>query len=251
MERNGTASRGFTLVELLVVIAIISILAALLLPGLSRAKSSAHRTTCISNLRQISVAIHLYASDHGDLLPAARQVTWGTLETNHFFIFYKRLIKNYVGLRGASSPQDKLFACPADRFFYDWPSLTYQDRSLHEEPTTDFASYGFNGSAETNPVPPAFLNEDSYGGLSGRKQASVNDPDKTVMLLEISAGFPWSWHEPRRIPSGQGGVKDARNLLAFVDGHVRYQKIYRNPNWNLPSCNYEPPSEYGYKWHAD
>jgi prepilin-type N-terminal cleavage/methylation domain-containing protein len=117
-------SVGFTLIELLVVIAILAVLAALLLPALSQAKASAKRTNCINNMRQISIGIHLYAGDNGDTLPAAPNVTGTTIQTNDCGIFYKRLMKNYVGLQGASSPQDKVFACSADEFFYDgFPSL--------------------------------------------------------------------------------------------------------------------------------
>ncbi len=78
------APRGFTLIELLVVIAIMSLLLAILSPALSEVRHHARRAACASNLRQVGVAIHLYAQDFDDTIPfgpAGRPVTGSNFYT--------------------------------------------------------------------------------------------------------------------------------------------------------------------------
>ncbi|MFM7322332.1 MAG: DUF1559 domain-containing protein, partial [Armatimonadota bacterium] len=69
MRRNGGPIGGFTVIELLVVVAVIAILAALLFPVFGQARERARGATCLSNVRQLAMAVLLYAQDHDESLP--------------------------------------------------------------------------------------------------------------------------------------------------------------------------------------
>ena len=67
--KNRKPSAGFTLIELLVVIAIIAILASLLLPALAKAKQKGQSTVCLNDLKQVGLAMLMFADEHDDMIP--------------------------------------------------------------------------------------------------------------------------------------------------------------------------------------
>ena len=234
---------GFTLIELLVVIAIIGLLAALLLPTLSASKERARRITCTSNLRQINLGIRLYSDDANDTSPA-------TQTTDRIANYYKTLMQSYVGLNGPPSPQDKLFACPADTFRY-WTKGgvgVFSPTGRHESARQYYSSYAFNG---INKDLTNFSASGSILGIAGQKLGLIKHPDKTVLVSEQPAFFPYSWHKPKQPISDPNSrfFNNSKDMVSFVDGHVSYVEMY----WNgqAEAMSYNPPTEYNYQWSGD
>jgi prepilin-type N-terminal cleavage/methylation domain-containing protein/prepilin-type processing-associated H-X9-DG protein len=97
-------AKGFTLIELLVVIAIIAILAGLLLPSLSSAKARGKSTVCLNNLKQLGLAITMYAQDYNDNYPLAY----------HQGALWAEMLASYIKVAAGDSTSDRATAyrCP-------------------------------------------------------------------------------------------------------------------------------------------
>lgn len=230
---------GFTLIELLVVIAIIAILAALLLPALSRAKARALGAACLSNLRQMSIAGQMYIADNRDylvpnnpsmisdgsglLMPtwAGRTVAYGQPDsTNDAMLVGGDPGQPRVGLLGPYVKTVKIFRCPADRS----TSLLGGTRSPRNR---SYAMNGFIGSdylkiLGSPKTVPSVLTVNAVAALNRPEILTWMDIHEDYLSSCIFNVVDGTAHQEfEELPAsrhyGRAGV-------AFVDSHVELHK---------------------------
>jgi len=128
-EARVNLRSGFTLIELLVVIAIIAILAGMLLPALSKAKTTALLAKCKSNVRQFSLALNLYATDH-QAYPTYHSAGVASLD-----LYWHKGLEPYMGGRWTNG----FPVCPNYKgYTYELPSSGQPTLSMV------YSSYGYN-----------------------------------------------------------------------------------------------------------
>ncbi|MBM3460341.1 MAG: DUF1559 domain-containing protein [Armatimonadetes bacterium] len=249
VSRRPASRRGFTLIELLVVIAIIAILAAILFPVFAQAREKARAIQCVSNLKQIGLAIRMYQQDYDEMVVPG----YSYREARRTLLWYPDLLDTYV-------KNPLVFTCPSRS------NITTNIRGLLPVGRgPNFRelqwSYGFNNSWECCGLTAADNPVGSFRGDSlGRYypypiEASFERPADTISLVDgcslqiFAAAFP----TPRRAGSGvngfdiyfptrtetawglcRGSVRLSHNEqfnTLFMDGHVKSQKESRLQNW--------------------
>jgi len=235
--RRPSAMLAFTLIELLVVIAIIAILAAMLLPALASAKERAKRVSCMSNLKQINLALQMYAGENKNLLPVGDGGFWAWDIPGQAA---QAMVANGVTW--------KVFYCPdlMNRFsesnefqLWNWGGGPFPGAFCVGQYA--FTLPGSSGYIQSDPVDGCFTNVNTnfaasppswkldvltipFGAISSRVLAA--DP-----VIEITTGGVTTWTEiqgsffVRHTTAHMNGKVPAGGNLSFLDGHAEWRNF--------------------------
>ena len=208
-----TGRRAFTLIELLVVIAIVALLAALLLPALARAKESAKRTACMSNLRQLAIAVSTYHVDHEGLFPPRTQVG-----------FWPARLLDYYQNPG-------VLICPTE----GQPPAAGDPADPDNAPRSYVMNiFGDYFAATLSPADFRSFNKGTYPG--SMSEADMPAPAETIIFGEKESGRPEFYVDlnnvtvssvvnvtaQNRHSRAPNAPKSGGSNHAYADGSVRY-----------------------------
>lgn len=241
MNVHRSSHRGFTLIELLVVIAIIAILAALLLPALSRAKDRALTIQCLNNLKQLQISWHLYSLDFNDSMPGndrygagPNDLIWApgymTYETAGFESAAFSTVTNRVMLEadtkgsiGKYVGDASVYRCPSDKSY-----ITLGGQQLDR--VRSYAANDYLGTHGPNQLGPGsstgkkFSKISAVNGISTSEQWCIIEQQEDSSADSVFVNYSRNltlynvWVE---LPSARHNIGAC---LSFVDGHVERHK---------------------------